>query len=84
MADVIVNRSTLNMTLAFSDGDDRAISVDNPDPTITAAQMGTLVDSIGAYVADNQILLGDKTQAACLGIKEAHIRTEKATYLDLT
>ena len=81
MADVVKNNRTLNMTLSFEDGDTRAISVDNPDTTLN---LGTHVDSLGAFCREKNIFLGDKGGADCTGIREAYIKNDKVTYLDLT
>ena len=81
MADVVKNKNTLQMVVDFADGDNRTISVDNPN---TAINLGAGIASVAAYIKDNNILLGDKNQANCQGISEAKIIRGTTTYLDLS
>ncbi len=81
MADVVKNKNTLQMVVDFADGDNRTISVDNPN---TAINLGACIDSLSAYVVENNILISDKSGAACTGISDANIFRKTNTKLDLT
>ena len=81
MADVVKNERELKIVLGFADDDDRTITADNPN---TALNLGACVASLGTYVKDNNVFLGDKNGAASTGIKSAKIVNQKTTYLDLS
>jgi len=78
MADKIVNTNTLEMVATFADDDYRTISIPDPPATLTSAQ----VKEFGNAAKD--ILIGDKTGAACTGLKSAKTVAKTTVYLDLT
>ena len=81
MSHVVKNERVLSAVLDFTDGDDRTLTIDAPN---TSLDLATQVDSLGAYIKDHQILLGDKTGAECKGFKSAKLVNQKTTYLDIT
>lgn len=83
MADKTTVIKTLSMVAEFADGDDRTITVDNPDNS-NAASLTAAVDSLGAYCQTNQIFLGDKTGANFTKFRSAKVVTKTKTVLDLS
>lgn len=80
MADIVKNISSLQLVTAFTDGDDRTITVDSPKASLGAEQINELSD----YIRTNGILLGDKAGADFSKIKTARIINGTTTYFDLT
>jgi len=80
MADIVKNISSLQLVTAFTDGDDRTITVDSPKASIDAAAINELSD----YIKQNQCILGDKSGADFTKIKIARIINGTTTYFDLT
>lgn len=81
MADTVQTSSALNIELGFVDGDTRTLSINDPKTNIN---LGAAAASIGSFVKDNNILIGDKAGAASSGIKGAKLVTNKTTKLDLS
>lgn len=81
MADTVQTASALNIELGFVDGDTRTLSIADPK---TSINLGAAAASIGAYVKDNNLLIGDKAGAASAGIRSAKLVTNKTTKLDLS
>ena len=67
MADVSKVSSVLSLEMEFADGDTRTINLDNPKATVTAAG----INSLGAYAAENGLVIGDKAGAAFTRFKSA-------------
>lgn len=81
MADIVKQKSTLSMVAEFTDGDDRTLTVDNPN---TAINLAACVNSLGSYAKDNEIIVGDKAGADFVRFRSAKITNSATTYLDLT
>lgn len=79
MADTIKNEVTLQAVMNFGDGDTRTISVNEPQDSITSAQIEDLSD----YIAANQVFIGDKAGAPFVKISKAFKRTSSIRTLDL-
>lgn len=79
MADITKELKTLSIVAEFTDGDDRTITLANPKDSIAAAD----INSLSAYAAENDILIGDKTGADFVRFKSAKVRNVETTYLDL-
>ena len=80
MSDVIKTKGTLTLVAEFADGDDRTLTVDNPKADISASA----INSVAAYIKDNDILLGDKAGADFTRFKSAKKIAQTTRYLDLT
>ena len=80
MANIIVERSYVQMTQEFDDGDTRLITLDNPKATITPAQVQDLSD----FMLTNNITIGDKQGAAFTRLRDARKVTSTTTIYDLT
>lgn len=80
MADIVKSNTYLRMVGAFADGDDRTLTAVNPKVNIGAAE----INSLAAYIAANDILLGDKNAAQFTRIKKAEVVQDSTTYFDLT
>lgn len=80
MADVIKSTSTLQIVAEFVDSDDRTLSLDDPKLDISAAQ----INSVAAYIKDNNLLIGDKEGASFARFKSAQKISQTTRYLDLT
>lgn len=78
MADVTKTSRVLHLVADFTDGDDRALNIDNPATGLTATQ----INNLNSYASG--VLIGDKEQAAFQRFKSAKIKTSSVTYLDLT
>ena len=85
MADVIKQRNVIQVVAAFTDGDDRTISLDvDPNLTLTNAQIAESINGAAAYAREHNILLGDKAGADFTGFKTAKKIVGTIRYLDLT
>ena len=80
MADKITQTKTLQMVAGFIDGDDRTINLDNPNTAINLAQG---VVNLGNYAKTNQVIIGDKADAAFKEFKSAKVIDKKVTKFDL-
>ena len=77
MADKISTSTTLKIVAGFSDGDERTISIENPKPTVTAADIKAL-DSLAGGV-----IIGDKYGAPFTTFKDAGIYETTKVVLDI-
>lgn len=86
MADVVVNKNVLQMVASFADDDDRTFTVENPAASITAGDSiaSAAIQDLSDFIRQNQIILGDKTQADFTRIKSAKVISGTTTYFDLT
>ena len=80
MADKITTTSTLQMVAEFADGDDRTINLDNPNTAINLAQG---VVNLGNYAKTNQVIIGDKADAAFKEFKSAKVIDKTIVKFDL-
>ena len=80
MADKEVTKKVLQLVANFADEDTRTFTVDNPQATITAAQ----VNDLSSYIAANDVLIGDKNGADFTRISSAKIIEGTTLYFDLT
>ncbi len=79
MADITKTTNKLSILTSYSDGDTRTITLDNPKASIAASE----IDSLNAFIADNNLLIGDKSGANFTAITEARIIETTTKYLDL-
>ena len=79
MADKVVQKSTLSLEMEFTDGDTRTITADNPKANLGATE----INSLGAFAAENGLIIGDKAGADFLRFKTAKVTRGVTTYLDL-
>ncbi|MBR2775200.1 MAG: DUF2922 family protein [Selenomonadaceae bacterium] len=80
MADVTTTKSTLQNVFKFADDDTRIINIDEPQDSITAAQIQVMAD----YATEHQILIGDKAGASLTGIASSERIDLTSTKLDLS
>ena len=80
MADKVTTTSTLQMVAEFVDGDDRTINLDNPN---TAINLAAGVVNLGTYCKDNQVIIGDKADAAFKEFKSAKVIDKTVRKFDL-
>ena len=80
MADKITTTKTLQMVASFVDGDDRTINLDNPNTAINLAQG---VVNLGNYAKTNQVIIGDKADAAFKEFKSAKVIDKTIVKFDL-
>ena len=78
MADTITYTETLDLLAAFSDEDDRTISIADPKPSITSAQ----IDALEVLAAP--VLVGDKYSASFTRFKEAKIIKKTTRKFDIS
>lgn len=78
MADIVKSTSSLKLLAAFADEDDRTITVNNPQPNITAGQIHSL-----ASLAEN-VIIGDKYGAEFTRFKSATYVDKVVTEVDLS
>lgn len=79
MADIVKQKNTLSLEMEFTDGDTRTINFDNPKTNLGAAQ----INSLGTYMAENKLVIGDKQGADVMRFKTAKVTRGVTTYLDL-
>lgn len=80
MADTIKSSSELKMVFGFDDNDDRTATLQNPRNDLTASD----IKVVSAFIKTNNLLIGDKAGAACVGIKTAKSLQKTVTQLDLS
>ena len=80
MADIIKTKNVLTNVFSFADGDTRTLNLDNPNDSITAAD----VQAWGDFAKNNNLILGDKAGAVLEGIISSKILERTETTLDLT
>lgn len=81
MADTVKGTSSMQLEFAFVDGDTRTVSIDDPK---TSLNLGACAASIGAYVKEHNLLLGDKNAADSKGLKSARLVNQTTTKLDIS
>lgn len=77
--DITKQEAELKVEMDFVDGDTRSFSVANPKATIAAAD----IESLSSYIADNNLLIGDKNGAAFNRINKATRILKTKRYLDI-
>ena len=80
MADIITEKNTLHNVFDFVDGDTRTINLDNPNDSITTADVRAWAD----FAKTNKLLIGDKTGAALDDIKSSKVIKSRQTIVDLS
>ena len=79
MADTIKSTSELKMEFGFYDNDTRIVTLENPKPDLTKAD----ILNVANLAASTQPIIGDKGGAAVVGINSAKICDKTVTQLDL-
>lgn len=77
MANIIIEKETLNLSAEFTDGDTRTITLPNPKTNLTESQ----IDAIAPIMV--KTLIGDKNSAKFLRWKTAKIVNDRTTIIDL-
>lgn len=80
MADKITTTETLKIETIFTDADTRTFNLPNPRNDLTSSDITTLSN----YLADNNLLIGDKTGAQFGRITKATRSRKMTTTLDIT
>ena len=80
MADTVKSANELKIVWDFADDDTRTDTFQNPRSDLAAEELKNL----SAFVAENHPIIGDKTGAAVVGIKEASVINKTKLDLDLT
>ena len=62
-ADTVTSSSTGNLVVEFYDGDNRTVTIDDPQESLTASEINSFVD----WMKTAQPLVGDKTGASITG-----------------
>lgn len=83
MADTITSSNELNLDTAYLDGDTRRIKVTNPK-TQTDEAWKTQINDLSDYIAQNQLLLGDKGGAQFDKITKATLTQKEIHKLDIS
>lgn len=86
MADVTVQKNVLTLTAAFTDGDDRTITLDNPTAAIASGDSvaSATIKDLSDFIRHNQVILGDKAKADFTRIGAAKVTKGTTVYFDLT
>lgn len=79
MADTIKTTNELKLDCAFADGDTRLISLENPKPNLTAAD----ILGVETFMKNNNPIIGDKGGADFSGFNSAETVQKTITTLDL-
>ncbi len=79
-ADTITSSNQLKVVMEFYDADNRTITLDNPQSTLTAATINDVVN----WAKTNQPIIGDKAGASVVGASSAKIVEKTVAKLDLT
>lgn len=80
MADKVTSSNELKMVFSFYDNDTRTVSVENPRPDLTAAD----ILEVGTLAKNTNPIIGDKGGARVIGISSAKIVEKTRTQLDLS
>lgn len=80
MADKITTTNTLSVETIFTDADTRTFSLPNPRSDLTSSD----ITNLSNYLADNNLLIGDKTGAQFGRITKATKISKETTLLDIT
>ena len=83
MADTITSSNNLNLDTTYLDGDTRRIKIDSPK-TQTNAAWKTQINDLSDYIAENQLLLGDKGNGIFDKIAKASITQKTTVKLDIS
>ena len=79
--DTVTSSSELKIVMEFYDSDNRTITMDNPIPTLTSAEVNAVVD----WMKTNQPIVGDKSNSASLvGASSCKAIDKTVTQLDLS
>lgn len=83
--DVTVNKNQLKIVAEFQDEDDRTITIDNPADSIAAGDSisSAAIKDLTDFIADTQVILGDKNKANFKRIKSARVVRGTTKYYDL-
>lgn len=80
MADKITITNTLSVETIYTDADTRTFNLPNPRAGLSSADITALSD----YLAENNLLIGDKTGAQFGRITKATKISKETTLLDIT
>lgn len=80
MADKLKTTRTMTLLAGFADGDDRTITIENPNASINLA--AAVVD-LEKYLKENSVIIGDKAGAEFTSFKTAKLVTKSVTKLDI-
>lgn len=80
MADKTTTTNSVQIMTKYADGDTRTISIDDPNMSI---DLGQAVHSLGSFLLEKQVLIGDKTGAAFTGLDYANLIQKTKTEFDL-
>lgn len=80
MADKITITNTLSVETIYTDADTRTFNLPNPRADLSSADITNLSD----YLAENNLLIGDKTGAQFGRITKATKISKETTLLDIT
>lgn len=78
--DTITSSNTLDIIGGFADGDTRTFKIPNPRSDLTSSD----IESLDAWIAANNVIVGDRTGASSTGINSATLVETTKTRLDLT
>lgn len=80
MADKITITNTLRVETIYTDADTRTFNLPNPKAGLSSADITALSD----YLAENNLLIGDKTGAQFGRITKATKVSKETTLLDIS
>ncbi len=80
MADKITMTSTLSVETIYTDADTRTFNLPSPRAGLSSAD----ITNLSNYLAENNLLIGDKTGAQFGRITKATRVTKETTLLDIT
>ena len=80
MADKVTSSNELKMVFSFYDNDTRTVSIENPRPDLTAAD----ILEVGTLAKNTNPIIGDKGGARVIGISSAKVVEKTRTQLDLS
>ena len=80
MADTIKSSNELNLVFGFYDNDTRTVTLDNPKPNLTAAD----IKGVETFAKTNYPIIGDKGGARVTSIQSAKITEKTSINLDLS
>ena len=78
--DTVTSSSTGNLVVNFYDGDTRTVAIDDPQDSLTAAEINSFVD----WMKVNQPLIGDKAGASITGAQKFTIVDKVDVKFDLS
>ncbi len=80
MADKITMTTTLSVETIYTDADTRTFNLPNPRAGLSSAD----ITNLSNYLAENNLLIGDKTGAQFGRITKATKISKETTLLDIT